>query len=78
VDVLRLRNSRPQASAVFVTVLDAFAPGTQRPLPEVVRQGKTFTLKLSTPGLHWTLRIQPGRKNPADSIIVERTSSVSS
>jgi hypothetical protein len=78
VDVLRLRNSRPQASAVFVTVLDAFAPGTQRPLPEVVRQGKTFALKLSTPGLHWTLRIQPGRKNPADSIIVERTSSVSS
>lgn len=72
VDVLRLRNSRLQASAVFVTVLDAFAPGTQRPLPEMVRQGKAFALKLFTPGMQWNLRIQPGRKNPASSIIQQR------
>lgn len=69
-DVLRLRNSQPLASAVFITVLDAFAPKQNRPLPEVVRQGKTFTVKLAAGGKQWTARLQPGQKNPADSIVL--------
>lgn len=68
-DVLRLRNARPQSSAVFITVVDALGSKQKRPLPEIVREGRTFTLKISTADKQWVLRIQPGRKNPADSII---------
>lgn len=64
-DVLRLRNPQPLASAVFVTILDAFAPNQKRPLPEISRQGKTYTLKAVSGGKRWIIRLQPGQKNPA-------------
>jgi hypothetical protein len=75
-DVLRLRNPQPVSSAIFITVLDAFAPKQTRPLPVIARQGKTFTLKLMAGGKHWTLRLQPGQKNPADSILNVRVPTV--
>jgi hypothetical protein len=73
-DVLRLRNPQPVSSAVFITVLDVLAPKQKRPLPEISRQGKGFTLKLFASGKRWTVRLQPGQKNPATSIFSVRAS----
>ncbi len=69
VDVLRLRNPRPRKSALFITVLDAFGPRQQRPLPELASKDGGLCLKLFTPGRQWTLVLDPGRKPPADSMI---------
>lgn len=71
IDVLRLRNAKPQSSALFITVLDAFGPKQQRPLPELTREGRAFVLNLFVADKQHTLRLRPGRKNPAESIIEE-------
>lgn len=73
IDILRLRNPQPLSSAVFITVLDVLAPKQKRPLPEISLQGKVFTLKLIGAGKQWTVRLQPGQKNPGDSICSVRT-----
>lgn len=68
-NVLCIRNSRPRAAAVFITVLDAFGVRQHRPVPTLNAKNGVYQLTLTTPNRAWHLTLKPGRKNPADSIL---------
>jgi len=69
IDVLRLRNATPAKSALFVTVTDVFAGREYQSLPELVKKGNAFLLKVKTGSVLRTLRLMPGQKGRIAQVV---------
>ncbi|MCC6227569.1 MAG: heparinase II/III family protein, partial [Microthrixaceae bacterium] len=68
-DVLRLRNAEPVASALFITVIEALGPAEARPVPMLQARSPGLALRLHQSDATWSCILSPGQAQPATPIV---------